>query len=304
MTSGRPRSKEEDEWLAEWYAAMEEYERAFGKPITRTALYSWASSRGIARPRNQVSWLAHPEYDDYLREIIPGHSEAEISELFAERFGIILNGAQIGNRKAVLGVKSGTVGGQFKKGNRPISKGKTWAEMGITPEMMERMRANQYKEGNIPSNGLRLPVGSERVNVDGYFEVKVRQTSLDPRTHKCWQLKHRVVWEEANGRPLSKDEIVIFCDGDRSNLDPSNLMAITKRENAVMNSLGLKHSDRETTETAVHIARLNLAIGEREKGERECPVCGKRFRPEYRNQRRCRACIDAMGANSRKYKAK
>ena len=51
------------------------------------------------------------------------------------------------------------------------------------------------------------------------------------------------------------------------------------------------------------IAKLKLAIGKREKDERRCTVCGRMFKPEYKQQRRCRSCIDAMGANSRKYKS-
>ena len=46
------------------------------------------------------------------------------------------------------------------------------------------MRANQYEPGEIPGNASKLPIGSERVKVDGYIEVKVSERSPIPCTNK------------------------------------------------------------------------------------------------------------------------
>ena len=92
------------------------------------------------------------------------------------------------------------------------------------------------------------PVGSERVNVDGYVEVKV----ADPNK---WRLKHRVVWEAVNGK-IPKGFIVIFRDNDRTNTDIDNLMLIRRGTHAVLNHTGLCECSGEFKETAVRIAEL------------------------------------------------
>ena len=77
-----------------------------------------------------------------------------------------------------------------------------------------------FKPGNIPPN--YKPVGSERVNVDGYIEVKVK----DPRT---WKLKHRVVWEQANG-PIPAGHNIQFKNGNPKDVRLENLYIISKSE--------------------------------------------------------------------------
>lgn len=47
---------------------------------------------------------------------------------------------------------------------------------------------------------------------------------------------HRVVMEQALGRPLAKGEIVHHRDGDKLNNDPSNLEVMTQAEHASLHS--------------------------------------------------------------------
>lgn len=65
-------------------------------------------------------------------------------------------------------------------------------------------------------------VGSERVNVDGYLEVKVAEPNK-------WQLKHRIVWEKANGT-IPKGHNVQFKNGNKQDLRIENLYLISKAE--------------------------------------------------------------------------
>lgn len=135
--------------------------------------------------------------------------------------------------------------GAVSKGQEPPNKGKK----GICAAGCEK---TWFKKGHIPAN--YRPVGSERVNKDGYIEVKV----ADPNK---WRLKHRVVWEAVNGK-ISKGYIIIFRDNDKTNTDINNLMPIKQGTHAVLNHTGLCEYSGEFKETAVRIAELKTVSNE------------------------------------------
>lgn len=303
---GRRKTAEEAAWLAERYPTMpngellDAFEREFGWRTTCASLASWASDAGLRKATPRVDWEGHPEYEEFLRGYIPGHQEREIADAFEREFGIRLTRAQIKNAKTRLGVRSGTHGGCFGPGHVPANKDRTWDEMGISEESRERMRAGQFRPGQLPHNARDLPVGSERVNRDGYVEVKVaeRPSGRGP-AHDNWRPKAHIVWERANGRALRPGEVVVFADGDRSNLDPGNLVAMTRAEHNVIVTRGIPYADRETCETAIGIARLKMAASRASMRPRRCRRCGREFAPRYERQRTCDACL-GRGADDRR----
>lgn len=293
----RRKTAEEAAWLRERYPAMPNsllldlFRLEFGWAPSPSGLASWASDEGLRKAHRAVKWREHPEYDEFMREFAPGRSEGEIADGFRERFGIELTPAQIGNRKAALGVRSGTCGGRFEKGHVPPNKGRTWDELGYDDGQRARMRSGQFRKGNVCRKAMGIPVGSERVSEDGYIEVKVRERSPVPCTNKCWELKHRVVWEEANGRKLRPDECVVFVDQDRRNLDPSNLRAITRAQNIALQRMGRPYADAATLDTALAIAELRGMASRAERAPRRCRACGVEFEPRFARQRTCDACL-------------
>ena len=68
--------------------------------------------------------------------------------------------------------------------------------------------------------GRPAKVGDERVSANGYWYV---------RTKDEWRLKHHIIAEQSLGRKLKENERVSFKDGDRNNLDPSNLKVAKQR---------------------------------------------------------------------------
>ena len=108
---------------------------------------------------------------------------------------------------------------RFKKGNIPHTKGRRVEEW-MSPEGQANSAKTRFKKGNRPVS--YRPVGSERVNVEGYVEVKVAEG-------KPWRHKQRVVWEEAHGK-LPSDVVVSFKDGNKQNCELSNLYITTKAE--------------------------------------------------------------------------
>lgn len=63
--------------------------------------------------------------------------------------------------------------------------------------------------------GRKSKVGDTRVSANGYHYT---------RTKAGWELTHRLRAAELLGRELGPDDRVSFKDGDRTNLDPSNLV--------------------------------------------------------------------------------
>ena len=132
-----------------------------------------------------------------IREMYPDHFASEVAEVL----GNGRTAHQVQNCAYRLGVKSSrdkavrsgrmsvdnpnTIAARFKKGHVSHNKGKK-----MPAEVYARCAPTMFKKGNVTHN--YKPVGSERVNVDGYVEVKV----ADPGK---WRLKHRVIWEEAHG---------------------------------------------------------------------------------------------------------
>lgn len=242
-----------------------------------------------------VEWRLHPEYDEFLRGIIPGHQEREIAGAFEREFGIRLTRAQVKNAKTRLGVRSGTHGGRFEPGQEAWNRGRPQAEW-MSPESVERTRATRFRPGQLPHNARDLPTGSERVTRDGYVEVKVAdRPSGEGPAHDNWRPKAHLVWEEANGRTLGPGEVVVFADGDRSNLDPENLVAMTRAEHNLIVSRGIPYADRRTCETAIAIARVKMAASRASMRPRKCKRCGREFAPRYGHQRTCDACLGREG---------
>lgn len=192
-----------------------------------------------------IKWLKHPEYESFLIEFIPGHSEGEIKEAFLERFGIKLSRSQIKNFKSSRGIKSGTVGGRFSPGCIPYNKGKQ-----IRKELYDLLYPTMFKKGNIPLN--HREVGSERVNKkDGYIMVKVAEPNK-------WRLKSRVMYEKYHNEKLTRNEVIIFLDGNKNNFAEDNLMKLTRTELIRYCQDRLYCEDPEISKGAAMVAKLKV----------------------------------------------
>lgn len=183
---------------------------------------------------------------EYLREISPGRSNEKITEMFNKRFDLDQSKKAISAIRKKYKIFTGLTG-QFEKGLIPWNKGIKGLQIGG--------KETQFKKGNIPKK--YRPVGSERINADGYIEIKI----ADPNK---WRAKHIIIWEEKNG-PLPKGHVIIFGDADKSNIDINNLILVTRAELLMMNRNNLIKNDFEITNTGLNIARLYQKIGERKR---------------------------------------
>lgn len=193
-----------------------------------------------------IEWRKQPEMKAYMEQIIPGRSEQEIREAFYDQFHITLTKAQIKGFKSLYHVRSGTVGGRFEKGRTSHNKGQK-----MSPEQYEKAKATMFKPGNIPAN--HRPVGSERVNVDGYVEIKIAEPNK-------WRLKQREVWERHYGEKLTSNDAIIFLDGNKLNLEVNNLVKVTRAELARYNQDKLRCESPDINMAAINIAKLKTKI--------------------------------------------
>lgn len=104
---------------------------------------------------------------------------------------------------------------RFKKGSIPPNKGKK-----MSPEVYEKVKETMFKKGNSPVN--HREVGSERINVDGYIEIKVAEPNR-------WKLKHRIIWEQVNGE-IPKGYNVQFKNHNPKDCRIENLYLICRAD--------------------------------------------------------------------------
>lgn len=184
----------------------------------------------------------------YLKEITSGRHYKEIQELMSKKFDYQFSIGQI--KSAIRRYKLNTgFTGRFEKGRVPFNKG--------TKGMMGANKTS-FKKGQIPKN--KRPVGSERVNVNGYAEIKVAEPDK-------WRLKSRVMYEKYYDIKLSSNDIVIFTDGNKSNMSKENLLLVTRKELLKLNKFNLIKSDRELTKTGINIAKLMIKVEDLNKNK-------------------------------------
>lgn len=196
------------------------------------------------------------EQIQFLKDNVKGITVKELTERFNKEFNQNRTESSISNQKNKYGLKNGLVGGRFKKGQVPFNKGKKQTDF-MTPEAIERTKATRFKKGDKPANHRK--VGSERITVDGYIEIKVEEPDK-------WELKHRVVWEKENGK-IPKDYVIIFADENKQNVALDNLILISRREHAILNKRGLRYDNKETTELGITLANLILKTSKVKRGD-------------------------------------
>ena len=137
--------------------------------------------------------------------------------------------------------------GRFKKGQTAWNKGIKGLDIGG--------KETRFKKGHIPKN--HRPVGSERVNVEGYVEVKIAEPNK-------WSYKHVEIWKEHCGE-IPEGHAILFGDGDKTNFDINNLIMVSRQQLLVLNRKNLIQNNVDLTKTGVIIADLYRKINKRKR---------------------------------------
>ena len=125
-------------------------------------------------------------------------------------------------------------GTRFKKGHATWNKGQP-GSTGTHPNCVRTQFKKGERRGVAKEN--YKPVGSYRINPEGYLELKVDE---NPNFQRRWRGVHRILWESTFG-PVPDGYIVVFRDGKKTTkLDEitiDRLEVISRRENMIRNSI-------------------------------------------------------------------
>ncbi|BEO98149.1 hypothetical protein FNCP11_04650 [Fusobacterium nucleatum] len=138
---------------------------------------------------------------------------------------------------------------RFKKGFTPWNKG---IKTGLKP-------TNGFKKGFTPWHTKELY--SERLDKDGYILIKIAEPNK-------WVRKHRWLYEQEHGA-IPENSVIIFADGDKTNLNTDNLICVTRNELKVLNQCRLISSVSELTKTGLNVAKLKIKLAEIRKEKKE-----------------------------------
>ena len=180
----------------------------FGTDFTESKMRSFLKNHnlksGIGQgvPAGLPTKLYPGEIRNFISEHYKGTGHQAMADLLNQTLGTSYTKDQMKNYYARFKLDSG-LKGYFEKGHVPFNKGKKGLSFGG--------KETQFKPGNRPANWM--PVGTERVNADGYVDVKIQ----DGKLQKNWKAKHIIIWEKANG-PIPKGHVLIFADGNRLNV--------------------------------------------------------------------------------------
>lgn len=201
------------------------------------------------------------EENKFFIEFVPGHTDKETAAEFEKRFGRKINTGAVGNRKTLLGIRNGLIGGRFEKGQVSHNKGIVRTKW-MSAESIAICEKTQFTKGHTPAN--TRAVGEERITKDGYIMVK--KAARNETNNNFFDLKHKIVWEAAYGK-IPKGHCLIFLDGDKTNCDLNNLRLVSRAELARLNQNHLLGVNGKDNSSAILISKILTAIGKKKQKE-------------------------------------
>jgi len=242
--------------------------KALGTSFTKSMMKSFRANHGYNNglPNHITSeeYLKkhYPEgMYEFIRDNSWNVSSKDMAEMVNEKFGMNYTPTMMKQFRQRWKIKSGLTG-WYQKGHAPGTKGKTIEEIcKYDEEKIARVKQTQFKKGERPAN--ELPLGSIAVNSYGYKLIKVR---IKGKLWDRWCFLHRAVWQNYFG-DIPEKMLVSFKDSDPLNCDPSNLMLISKSENAVLNRRGLRFEDPDLTMAGLAVVKLTNTMKEKRKRE-------------------------------------
>jgi hypothetical protein len=230
----------------------------FGTDVKEGQIKSFKQNHKIQsnvprRRKSDGNGLFTKEQKTFIKNHVKGLQNQELADLLNKTFGLSITARQMNTWKKNHGQTSG-IDKRFKKGHTPVNKG---------TKGLYNVGGNKtsFKKGQDAHN--YRPVGSERVDSDGYLLVKVSDKGP---WHKRWRHKHKVLWEESKG-PIPKGHVLIFADGNKQNISLNNLLLATNSQLARLNQNHLIFDNPDLTKTGLIIADIYGKIGERKRKE-------------------------------------
>jgi hypothetical protein len=224
------------------------FNKKFNKKKTpeqiKSCLTNHGIKAGVRRTKSTTKYTS--QHIDFLRKRYIDLNQPRLCKLFNETFGFNINTKALSSLLKRHKIKSGRTG-QFEAGQESWNKGKKG--------LMTGGDAGWFKPGHMPINHRTLH--SERINKDGYIEMKIAEPNV-------WKLKHRVVYEKQKGQ-IPDDKILHFLDGNKTNCAVENLILISRSQGVVMNKLGLSTVPKEIKKTAIALVDVVILTNQRKR---------------------------------------
>jgi len=119
--------------------------------------------------------------------------------------------------------------------------------------IMQRSGIKNGLRNSTEVSGSIKPIHSERIDTMNGRQV------IHIKTDKKWELKHRYIWEQANGE-IPKGNDIMFLDGNSLNCNLENLCLVFQPELRFMHKNGLITEIPEATETGLMVLRHRQAL--------------------------------------------
>lgn len=225
------------------------FNEKFGLSKTTCSVKQALQMNGIRTDRKGLvkgerSVLFTPEQVGFIKEKYKIYSHKELTIEFNKTFQTEIKAKQIRSFVHNQGIQSGR-NGCFGEGHKPWNAG---------TKGLVKPNSGNFKKGQVPPN--LMPVGSERVNVYGYVEIKINVPNpYVPGQKTRWKQKHHVVWESVNG-PVPKNHLVTFLDGNKENCDIENLELISRGVNAYINCNGYADLTGDLKKSVIALAKV------------------------------------------------
>lgn len=163
---------------------------------------------------------------------------------------------------------------RFVKGQVSWNKGRRYKPGGRAAE-------TQFRKGQMPHNWK--PVGTTRINAEGYLDIKVDNTAKGP---KAWAAVHRLNWIAAHG-PIPKGYFIRFKDGNQRNPLVENLELVDRATHLYRNYHG--RYPLEVRRLIQLRGALQRQINRREGNEQDRGLAGNPVRHAARSARQGKA---------------
>lgn len=201
-----------------------------------------------------TSWKYTPEMTAWIRENSKGVEWDDLTPLFNEMFGCDKTARQLRSHAHDNGIHNGVY------------------------------HTNHCGSHNVVRPAR--PVGSKRLDKDGYVVVKVAEPCK-------WRREQLVVWEQYHEPIDVHKELLIHLDGNRQNNAIENLYKIDRRLIGMINQAGLSRQIApETIKSIETVAKLKVGAIDIIQKKLKCGRAKARYiyDPErfMKNARRCR----------------
>ena len=201
------------------------------------------------------------EEKKFVKNNITNYFLPELVKVFNKRFNTNITMIQLKNLKHNMKLKSGLptthFGNTYNKGKKRTEEQRTRmslsAKKRVTKEFREKMsmmRRNASKK-----------IGYRTINNQGYIFIKVKNEACEKDNYVS---EARYVYEKYYGK-IPKGYWVYHLDGNVSNNNIDNLIALERSIVASLNITGLKSTNKELTKLGIDILKINRIIKERKK---------------------------------------